>query len=81
MPMSERVTVFVPRETAAVSMGADDVAAAILAEARSRGLDVELRRNGSWGMSWLEPLVEVVVNGERIAYGPVGRDGSADEVT
>ncbi|MGH8167745.1 MAG: formate dehydrogenase beta subunit [Woeseiaceae bacterium] len=81
MPMSERVTIFVPRETAAVSMGADDVAAEILAEARSRGLDVELRRNGSWGMSWLEPLVEVVVNGERIAYGPVGRDGNTDEVT
>ncbi len=63
------VRVFVPRETAAVSLGADDVAAAILA--RTASDDVALVRNGSWGMSWLEPLVEVEIDGERIAYGPV----------
>jgi len=64
--MSGSVRVFVPRETAAVSMGAHDVAEKIAA------LDnVEVVRNGSWGMSWLEPLVEVEVDGERIGYGPV----------
>ena len=64
--MSESVTVYVPRETAAVSLGAHDVAEKFAA------LDnIEVVRNGSWGMSWLEPLVEVVVNGERIAFGPV----------
>lgn len=64
--MSARVTVYVPRETAAVSMGAHEVAEKLAA------LDnVDVVRNGSRGMSWLEPLVEVVVNDERIAYGPV----------
>ncbi len=54
-----RVRVFVPCDSAARSVGADDVAVAVLAEAAARGLDVELVRNGSRGMFWLEPLVEV----------------------
>ena len=67
--MSEQITVYVPRETAAISVGAHDVAEKIAT------LDnVRLVRNGSWGVSWLEPLVEVVVGGQRIAYGPVTVD-------
>ena len=66
--------IFVPRETAAVSMGADDVAARILARSKGSSEDFELVRNGSWGMSWLEPLVEVDLGGKRIAYGPVTPD-------
>ena len=53
--------VYVPRETAAASVGADEVAVAIAREAKQRGVALELVRNGSWGASWLEPLVEVVV--------------------
>lgn len=64
--MSQTVTVYVPRETAAVSMGAHDVAKKIAALP-----NVEVVRNGSWGMSWLEPLVEVDVDGQRIGYGPI----------
>jgi formate dehydrogenase iron-sulfur subunit len=75
--MSGTVTVFVPRETAALSLGADEVAAGIVATAGARQLEIDLKRNGSWGMSWLEPLVEVVVDGERIAYGPVSADDVA----
>jgi formate dehydrogenase iron-sulfur subunit len=75
--MAGRVKIFVPFETAAVSLGADEVAAEIVAQGKASGHDIELVRNGSWGMSWLEPLVEVVVNGERIAYGPVTVDGVA----
>jgi len=67
--MSQSVTVFVPRETAAVSVGAHDVAEKIAAHD-----NVDVVRNGSWGMSWLEPLVEVVVDGQRIGYGPVTAD-------
>jgi formate dehydrogenase iron-sulfur subunit len=55
-------------------MGADEVAARILARAKGSSEDFELVRNGSWGMSWLEPLVEVEVAGRRIAYGPVAAD-------
>ena len=66
-----RTRIYVPRETAAVSVGADDVAVAIARRAKERGSDIELRRNGSWGASWLEPLVEVEVGGQRISYGNV----------
>jgi formate dehydrogenase iron-sulfur subunit len=66
--------IFVSRETAAVSMGADDVAAKILARSKGSRDDFELVRNGSWGMSWLVPLVEVETGGRRIAYGPVTPD-------
>ena len=63
--------IYVPRETAAVSVGADDVALQIAREAKRTGVRVQLIRNGSWGASWLEPLVEVEVDGVRIAYGNV----------
>ena len=67
--MTDMTTVYVPRETAAISLGAHEVAEKIGA------LDnVNLVRNGSWGASWLEPLVEVVVGEQRIAYGPVAVD-------
>ena len=69
--------VFVPRDSAAISVGADKVAAAIAAEARKRGLDVEIARNGSRGMMWLEPLVEVETPHGRVAYGPVRPDNVA----
>jgi len=70
------VTIYVPCDAAAVSVGADDVAAALEKEAKLRGIDINIVRNGSRGMLWLEPLVEVETdkgrtgNG-RIAYGPV----------
>jgi formate dehydrogenase iron-sulfur subunit len=63
--------VYVPRETAAVSVGADDVAIAIARCAKENGESIELIRNGSWGATWLEPLVEVLVDDKRIAYGNV----------
>jgi formate dehydrogenase iron-sulfur subunit len=66
------VRVFVPGDSGALSMGADEVASAIMVEAAVRGANVSLIRNGSRGMYWLEPLVEVELDGgERHAYGPV----------
>jgi formate dehydrogenase iron-sulfur subunit len=62
------VTVYVPRDSAARSVGADEVAAAIRASADG---PVRVVRNGSRGMLWLEPLVEVVTAQGRIGYGPV----------
>ncbi len=69
--MSDLVKIYVPLETTALSLGADEVVLALLEEAASRHVDVEIIRNGSWGMSWLEPLVEVVTNKGRVAYGNV----------
>jgi len=63
--------VYVPRDAAARALGADEVAAAVLREAKARGLDVTLVRNGSRGMVWLEPLVEVETGGKRTGFGPV----------
>ncbi|WP_024275503.1 NADH-quinone oxidoreductase subunit NuoF [Hyphomicrobium sp. 802] len=65
------IRVFVPRDAAALSVGADEVAAAITKEAKSRNLDIQVVRNGSRGMLFLEPLVEVDMPGGRVAYGPV----------
>ena len=66
-----RVKVRVPRETAAVSVGADEVALEIARVSKRLGTNVELLRNGSRGASWLEPLVEVETGDGRIAYGNV----------
>jgi formate dehydrogenase iron-sulfur subunit len=63
--------VYVPCDAAALSVGADAAARAIAAEAAARGADIELVRNGSRGMLWLEPLVEIEQGATRIAYGPV----------
>jgi formate dehydrogenase iron-sulfur subunit len=64
--------IYVPRDAAARSVGADATAQAILAEAERRGIDIEVIRNGSRGLLWLEPLVEVATPAGRVAYGPVG---------
>ena len=63
--------IFVPRDAAAKALGADEVAAAVRAEAARRGLDVTVVRNGSRGMIWLEPLLEVATDKGRVAFGPV----------
>ena len=68
------VTVFVPGDAGAVSLGADDVAGALARECRRRGRPVRVVRNGSRGLYWLEPLVEVVTPAGRVAYGPVRAD-------
>ncbi len=65
------VKIFVPRDAAALSLGADKVAKEVAAQIAARGLDVKLVRNGSRGMLWLEPLVEVEIDSKRIGYGPV----------
>ena len=65
------IRVYVPSDTTAASIGADRVARAVEAEAKRRNLSIELVRNGSRGMFWLEPLVEVETSAGRVAYGPV----------
>ena len=64
-------TVYVPADSAARSVGADQVAAAIELQAARRGCVVDIVRNGSREMTWLEPLVEVACPDGRVGYGPV----------
>lgn len=63
--------VYIPRDSSALAVGAEKVAVAVAAEAKSRGLDVEIIRNGSRGLYWLETMVEVATEQGRVAYGPV----------
>jgi formate dehydrogenase iron-sulfur subunit len=65
------VRIFVPQDAAALALGADRVAQALSQEIGTRGLDATIVRNGSRGLHWLEPLVEVETTEGRIAYGPV----------
>jgi formate dehydrogenase iron-sulfur subunit len=60
--------VFVPKDAAALALGADAVAAALTAAPDAQATVV---RTGSRGLFWLEPMVEVETPEGRIAYGPV----------
>jgi formate dehydrogenase iron-sulfur subunit len=65
------VTIYIPRDSGAVALGADKVAAAIEKELKARGKTARIVRNGSRGLYWLEPMVEVMTEKGRVAYGPV----------
>lgn len=67
--MSTRI--YIPNDSAALALGAESVLRAFQVEAKARGLDLDFVRNGSRGLFWLEPMVEVVTPAGRIAYGPV----------
>jgi formate dehydrogenase iron-sulfur subunit len=65
------VTVYVSRDASALSLGAEAVARSIREHAQQQRVDLKLIRNGSRGLFWLEPLVEVETSAGRIGYGPV----------
>lgn len=70
--MSEFLTtVYVPVDSTAQSLGANEVAGAIAAAAKNSGRNVRIVRNGSRGLFWLEPLVEIATSAGRVAYGPI----------
>jgi formate dehydrogenase iron-sulfur subunit len=58
-------TIYVPRDAAALALGADAVAAALTKSG------IRIVRTGSRGLFWLEPMIEVATPAGRIAYGPV----------
>src|SRR5882757_1280634 len=62
--------IFVSCDMAALSMGAEKVAHAITTEIAQKKLDAKLVRNGSRGLLWLEPLVEIETAKGRVGYGP-----------
>jgi formate dehydrogenase iron-sulfur subunit len=65
------IRIYIPRDAAAIACGADDVANAIVAAAAKAKVKAEVIRNGSRGMLWLEPLMEIEDNGVRYAFGPM----------
>ncbi|MHA1544593.1 MAG: formate dehydrogenase beta subunit [Alphaproteobacteria bacterium] len=71
--MSRATTIYISMDTAAVSLGADEVTGAL----KAASADVKIVRTGARGMVWLEPMVEVEIDGVRHAYGPVTIDDVA----
>ena len=63
--------IYLPLDSVAVALGADDIADAIVAQAAKLGVAIELVRNGSRGMVWLEPMAEVETPNGRLAFGPI----------
>ena len=65
------VRVYIPKDSGALAVGADEVADALLNAARAKKITIEIVRTGSRGLYWLEPMVEVATAAGRLAYGPV----------
>ena len=63
--------IFIPRDSSSISLGANDVYQAILNESKKRNIDIDIIRNGSRGVFWLEPMIEIRTSKGRVAYGPV----------
>ena len=63
--------IYLPLDSAAVALGADEIASALETHARAKSIELTLIRNGSRGMVWLEPLVEVETAAGRMAFGPM----------
>lgn len=66
--MKSAVTVYLPLDSVAVSLGADNIARQLLDHAEGQ---FDVVRTGSRGMHWLEPLLEIDLDGKRHGFGPV----------
>ncbi len=65
------IKIFIPRESTAVSLGAHEIAQTFINSSIKNNTDITIVRNGSRGLLWLEPMIEVSTPKGRIAYGPV----------
>jgi formate dehydrogenase iron-sulfur subunit len=65
------IRIYVPRDSSAKAVGADDVAVAISKEAKAKKISVQIIRNSSRGMAFVEPFVEIETSKGRVGYGPV----------
>jgi formate dehydrogenase iron-sulfur subunit len=75
--------IFIPRDSGALAVGANEVATA-LAKTAQRNVAVDIVRTGSRGLYWLEPFVEAATAKGRLAFGPVAVDdvpGILDAIT
>ncbi|MDA0237092.1 MAG: formate dehydrogenase, partial [Proteobacteria bacterium] len=66
--------IFVPRDSSAIGLGANKVAEALTRVAQSTKADVQVVRNGSRGLIWMEPLVEVETEAGREGYANITSD-------
>ncbi|MFO7806443.1 MAG: NADH-ubiquinone oxidoreductase-F iron-sulfur binding region domain-containing protein [Paracoccaceae bacterium] len=69
--------IYVPIDSAAKALGAEDVVRALVQAAADSGQAVKIIRTGTRGMIWLEPLVEVETDGVRYGFGPATPEDAA----
>lgn len=69
-----KVILYIPADTAAVAMGVEELITPIRQQADARNIELQIIRNGTRGLLWLEPLIEVLTPAGRIAYGPVNAE-------
>ncbi|NMZ57230.1 MULTISPECIES: formate dehydrogenase beta subunit [Pseudomonas] len=62
---------FIPCDSLARAVGADEVTDALVAEAERRQIPLEIQRTSSRGLYWLEPLVEMDGSEGRLGFGPL----------
>jgi len=72
------INVYIPQDTTAIAMGANDIVKALEFQTKLFHLpenkELNIIRNGSRGLFYLEPLIEVDTAQGRMAYGPVSVD-------
>jgi formate dehydrogenase iron-sulfur subunit len=62
---------YLPIDSLARAVGADEVAVALATQAQERQLSLDLQRTSSRGLYWLEPLLEMDSPRGRIGFGPM----------
>lgn len=62
---------YVPQDSAAVAVGANEVAIRLQNAVLASGKNATVLRNSSRGLFWLEPLLEVQTPQGRLGFGPV----------
>ena len=65
------ISIYIPRDTAAIAMDVEELIGPILTQAKTQGIELNIIRNGTRGLLWLEPLIEVLTEQGRVAYGPI----------
>src|SRR5690625_563802 len=61
MTHTATLAIYVPQDSLAIALGADDMAASIQQWAKHQSVPVQIIRNGSRGLFWLEPLIEIEI--------------------
>ena len=80
-PSDNKITLFVPRDTTTMALGADGVASRLAQAIATENLPLDLRRNGARGLYWLEPMLELETEAGRVAFGPIGPDEVDEFIT
>ena len=71
--MVDQIKIYIPKETSACSVGSDLIAEKINALTQEHK-HISIIRNGSWGAFWLEPFVEIEINGNRVGVSYLNKD-------